>query len=59
MGVLHYEAEFDLIAAVTGQSGRWVLPAGGMGKCVGVFGVYTIKAISPEKGYKLHWWIRS
>jgi predicted nucleic acid-binding protein len=26
--VLHYEADFDRIAAVTGQSCEWVLPAG-------------------------------
>jgi predicted nucleic acid-binding protein len=26
--VLHYDADFDLIAAVTGQSCEWVLPAG-------------------------------
>jgi predicted nucleic acid-binding protein len=26
--VLHYDADFDLIAAVTGQSCRWVVPAG-------------------------------
>jgi predicted nucleic acid-binding protein len=27
-GVLHYNAEFDLIAAVTGQRCEWVVPAG-------------------------------
>jgi predicted nucleic acid-binding protein len=26
--VLHYDADFDLIAAVTGQSCAWVVPAG-------------------------------
>ncbi len=26
--VLHYDVDFDLIAAVTGQSCRWVVPAG-------------------------------
>jgi predicted nucleic acid-binding protein len=26
--VLHYDADFDLIAAVTGQSSQWVVPAG-------------------------------
>lgn len=26
--VLHYDADFDLIAAVTGQSCEWVVPAG-------------------------------
>ncbi len=26
--VLHYDADFDLIAAVTGQSCQWVLPGG-------------------------------
>ncbi len=26
--VLHYDADFDLIARVTGQSCRWVVPAG-------------------------------
>lgn len=26
--VLHYDADFDLIAAVTGQPCRWVVPAG-------------------------------
>jgi len=26
--VLHYDADFDLIATVTGQSCRWVVPAG-------------------------------
>ncbi len=26
--VLHYDADFDLIAAVTGQSCSWVVPAG-------------------------------
>lgn len=26
--VLHYDADFDLIAAVTGQSCRWIVPAG-------------------------------
>jgi predicted nucleic acid-binding protein len=26
--VLHYDADFDLIADVTGQSCRWVVPAG-------------------------------
>ena len=26
--VLHYDADFDLIAAVTGQSCEWVMPAG-------------------------------
>jgi predicted nucleic acid-binding protein len=28
LAVLHYDADFDLIAAVTGQSCRWVVPAG-------------------------------
>lgn len=26
--VLHYDADFDLIAEVTGQASRWVVPAG-------------------------------
>jgi len=26
--VLHYDADFDLIASVTGQSCEWVVPAG-------------------------------
>jgi predicted nucleic acid-binding protein len=26
--VLHYDADFDLIASVTGQSCRWVVPSG-------------------------------
>jgi hypothetical protein len=28
VGVLHYDADFDLIASVTGQPCRWVVPAG-------------------------------
>ena len=28
VGVLHYEADFDLIASVTGQHCQWVVPAG-------------------------------
>ncbi len=28
LAVLHYDADFDLIAAVTGQSCQWVVPAG-------------------------------
>lgn len=28
VGVLHYDADFDLIASVTGQRCRWVVPAG-------------------------------
>lgn len=28
IGVLHYDADFDLIAAVTGQPCTWVVPAG-------------------------------
>lgn len=28
VAVLHYDADFDAIAAVTGQSSRWVVPAG-------------------------------
>lgn len=28
LAVLHYDADFDLIAAVTGQPCRWVVPAG-------------------------------
>jgi predicted nucleic acid-binding protein len=28
MTVLHYDSDFDLIAAVTGQHCQWVLPAG-------------------------------
>jgi predicted nucleic acid-binding protein len=27
LGVLHYDADFDLIAAVTGQHCQWVVPA--------------------------------
>lgn len=27
--ILHYDADFDLIASVTGQRCRWVVPAGG------------------------------
>lgn len=26
--ILHYDADFDLIAAVTGQSCQWIVPAG-------------------------------
>jgi predicted nucleic acid-binding protein len=26
--VMHYDADFDLIAAVTGQTSQWVVPAG-------------------------------
>lgn len=26
--ILHYDADFDLIASVTGQSCRWIVPAG-------------------------------
>ncbi len=28
VGVLHYDADFDLIASVTGQRCHWVVPAG-------------------------------
>jgi predicted nucleic acid-binding protein len=28
LGVLHYDADFDLIASVTGQRCEWVVPAG-------------------------------
>jgi predicted nucleic acid-binding protein len=28
LAVLHYDADFDLIAAVTGQSCEWVVPSG-------------------------------
>jgi len=28
VGVLHYDSDFDLIAAVTGQRFLWVVPAG-------------------------------
>ena len=28
LAVLHYDADFDLIAAVTGQPCQWVVPAG-------------------------------
>jgi hypothetical protein len=28
LSVLHYDADFDRIAAVTGQPCRWVVPAG-------------------------------
>jgi len=28
LGVLHYAADFDLIASVTGQRCEWVVPAG-------------------------------
>jgi predicted nucleic acid-binding protein len=28
LSVLHYDADFDLIASVTGQSCKWVVPAG-------------------------------
>jgi len=28
VAVLHYDADFDLIASVTGQRGQWVVPAG-------------------------------
>lgn len=32
--VLHYDRDFDLIAAVTGQPTRWVIPRGsGHGRC--------------------------
>ncbi len=30
LAVLHYDADFDLISAVTGQPCRWVLPAGSL-----------------------------
>lgn len=30
LGVLHYDADFDLIAAVTGQRCDWVAPAGSL-----------------------------
>ncbi len=26
--ILHYDADFDLIASVTGQSCKWIVPAG-------------------------------
>lgn len=26
--MLHYDADFDLISAVTGQRSQWVVPAG-------------------------------
>jgi predicted nucleic acid-binding protein len=29
--VVHYDADFDLIAAVTGQRCRWIVPAGSAG----------------------------
>lgn len=29
--VLHYDADFDRIASVTGQSSQWVVPAGSVG----------------------------
>jgi predicted nucleic acid-binding protein len=28
VGVLHYDADFDLIASTTGQRCQWVVPAG-------------------------------
>jgi predicted nucleic acid-binding protein len=28
LAVLHYDADFDLIAGVTGQSCEWIVPAG-------------------------------
>jgi predicted nucleic acid-binding protein len=28
VAVLHYDADFDLIAGVTGQPAQWVMPAG-------------------------------
>ena len=28
ISVLHYDADFDLIAEVTGQASQWVVPAG-------------------------------
>lgn len=30
VGVLHYDADFDLIARATGQSCEWVVPAGSL-----------------------------
>jgi len=30
LGVLHYDADFDFIAAVTGQRCQWVVPAGSL-----------------------------
>lgn len=30
LSVLHYDADFDLIAAVTGQRCQWVVPAGSL-----------------------------
>lgn len=31
VSVLHYDADFDLISGVTGQTTRWVVPAGQAG----------------------------
>lgn len=31
LSVLHYDADFDLIASVTGQRCQWVVPAGSVG----------------------------
>ncbi|HVT20129.1 MAG TPA: PIN domain nuclease [Mycobacteriales bacterium] len=31
LGIFHYDADFDLIAAVTGQRCTWVVPAGTLG----------------------------
>ena len=30
LSVLHYDGDFDLISAVTGQPSRWVVPAGSL-----------------------------
>jgi predicted nucleic acid-binding protein len=30
VSVLHYDADFDLISSVTGQSSQWVVPAGSL-----------------------------
>ena len=30
LSVLHYDGDFDLISAVTGQESRWVAPAGSL-----------------------------
>lgn len=31
LAVLHYDADYDLIAAVTGQTAEWVVPRGSVG----------------------------
>ena len=36
--LLHYEADFDLIAEVTGQAVEWVVPRGSVDRAAGLHG---------------------